>query len=292
MIVLSIDGGGILGLIPALVLARLEDECGPIGERVGILAGTSTGGIIAAALSVGIPASRLVKLYEDAGPRIFSRSLWRRLSTLGGLTDPSYSPDALESELRDLFGGARLSDCATPLLVPTYDIGARAPYLIKSWKATPDHLLREVCRSTSAAPTYFPPAQMDGRTLIDGGIYLNNPAFAAWAEAVKVGTPVADVTVISLGTGEQPGCSYDGAHTWGPLRWARPAIKAAMDGSVDAADHYTRLLTADYHRVNPSLPRGLEMDSADSRSITEIRRIAEAYMDRFGISGMIEALNR
>jgi hypothetical protein len=278
--ILSIDGGGILGLIPALVLERLERECGPVGKHVDILAGTSTGGIIAAALSVGVPASRLVELYEGRGPRIFHRSLWRRLSTLGGLTDPTYSPNALEDELRSLFGRLRLSDANTRLLVPTYDIGARAPYLVKSWRPTPDHLLREVCRATSAAPTYFPPATMDGRKLIDGGIYLNNPAFSAWAEVVKAGATIADISVLSLGTGQCTPCDYTGADDWGPIQWARPAISAAMDGSVDTADHYCGLLASEYVRINPTLPRGIAMDSADPRSIGVIRELAEQWMER------------
>ncbi len=157
--ILSIDGGGILGLIPAVVLAEIEARTGRMAaELFDLVAGTSTGGIVACAVAAGVPAAEVAGLYRDRGREIFSSSWGRRMGTAFGLVGPQYGAAGLEAALADVFGDRRLSEVGVELLVPAYDIEARCPVLFKSSKARRDgrrdFLLRDVARATSAGASH------------------------------------------------------------------------------------------------------------------------------------------
>src|SRR5208337_3624634 len=179
--VLSIDGGGIRGILPACVLQEIETRTGKdIASLFHLISGTSTGGIIACGLLKGVPADKLKDLYVKEGGNIFSHSGWRTMETLWNLNGPKYSAENLESTLKSTFGDTWLSETSGPeLLVPSYCItlpkpvgldgdrvqSTRMPFLFKSWKArgtlldsgdVPEALdfrLLDVARATSAAPT-------------------------------------------------------------------------------------------------------------------------------------------
>src|SRR5215210_2814838 len=192
--VLSIDGGGIRGIIPALVLAELERRAGRrTFELFDLIAGTSTGGIVACAVCAPdpLPASELVKLYEEEGPEIFDRSLFQRIRSAEGLLDEKYDDAALDRALERFLGMKRLAETKPDLIVPAYDTALPGPYFFKSSKAreTPesdDFPLSIVARATSAAPTYFEPVESGERSLVDGGVFATNPAMCALAEALNV----------------------------------------------------------------------------------------------------------
>jgi len=254
--VLAIDGGGIRGLIPAAFLNRLEQEtehC--ISDLFDYISGTSTGGILALGLGLKRPnqakpytAAELSSLYTAEGGRIFSRSLLHRIGALENLNGPKYPEDGVDEVLRKYFAGMRLRDARTNVLVTAYAIELRCPFFFRSWQAqatetslTHDFEAWQVARSTSAAPTYFPPNQAqaaDGRTyaLIDGGMYANNPALCAWVEAHDR-HPGADILVVSLGTGnENKKVRYDAAKNWGLIGWAPRLIDVIFDGVSDTVD--------------------------------------------------------
>ena len=171
--ILSIDGGGIRGIIPATVLAEVERRTGkPVAEAFDLIAGTSTGGILALALTrpgdAGGPAYRaedLVGLYEREGPGIFSRSLCKRIRSVDGLLDERYPSHGLEDALDTYLGDARLSDALTDVIVPAYDIERRGTFFFKSRKArideADDFAMRDAAHATSAAPTYFEPVRIE-----------------------------------------------------------------------------------------------------------------------------------
>src|SRR5215218_10185519 len=171
MRVLAIDGGGIRGLIPALVLTELERRAGRrIFEMFDLIAGTSTGGILACALCAPdpLPASELVALYEEEGPKIFDRSLFQRIKSAEGLLDEKYDSAALDRALTRFLADKRLSETTPDLIVPSYDTAAPGPYFFKSRKAREspaqdDFPLSVVARATSAAPTYFEPSEVGAR---------------------------------------------------------------------------------------------------------------------------------
>jgi patatin-like phospholipase/acyl hydrolase len=264
--VLSIDGGGIRGVIPAAVLAEIERRAGrTIPEMFDLLAGTSTGGIIALGLTVpgdgGGPrwrAADLLELYRREGEHIFSRSVWQRVRTAGGALDEKYPAAGLEAALLRYFGDARLRDALTPVLVTSYELERRKPFFFRSSRAaadpTYDFPMREAARATSAAPTYFEPPQLvndaDGQryALVDGGVFANNPSMCAHAE-VLASDRAADVIVVSLGTGQlnRP-IHHADAKDWGLLGWARSIFDVVMDGVSDTTDYQLeQVLGAERH---------------------------------------------
>lgn len=290
MNVLAIDGGGILGLIPALILAEIEERIGrPAAEVFGLAAGTSTGGIIACAVAAGLQARTVVELYRSRGREIFSRSVAHRLASGFGLFGPQYGAEGLEAALADVFGERRLSGTVTEMLVPAYDIEARRPVFFSRAKALErprrDYLLRDVCRATAAAPTYFPPARLAGPgggevlALVDGGLAANNPSACALAETAKRG--LWPGLVLSLGTGssERPYLLRQ-ARRWGLARWARPLIDCMFDAQSDAAAYQCGVILGRdrYCRWQTALPPGLSMDDASARAIETIEAVARGWL--------------
>lgn len=289
-LILSIDGGGILGLIPAMVLAEIEARTGRLaGSLFESVSGTSTGGIIVSGASVGIPARQIADLYRQRGAQIFSRSWLHRLATGWGLWGPQYCAAGIEAALAGVFGDRRLSDCTTSLLVPCYDIEARTSTLFKSAKAATDprrdFYVRDVCRATSAAPTYFPPARVtslagDVVTAVDGGLYANNPTMCALTQAVKAGA-LDSVAMVSLGTGQiSAPYLYNRARRWGAARWLRPLLACMFDGQSDIAAHQCQtLLGRDrFIRLQPALAEDIAMDDASPDAIETLEAVARGLI--------------
>jgi len=259
--ILSIDGGGIRGIIPALVLARLEAMAGePVAKLFDLIAGTSTGGILALGLTCPeepgssrpkFKAADLVKLYKDNGRQIFSSSHWHHLTSLRGVLDERYSSAGVESVLEESFGVTNLSQSLVDVVVTAYEIEQREPFFFRTEYArkpprpdeTFDYPMWEVARATSAAPTYFEPHLLRGKrpgeryALVDGGVFANNPGMCAWADA-KRRFGNRPVVVVSLGTGQltRP-YPYDRARDWGLAGWARPVLEIIFDGVSDVVDH-------------------------------------------------------
>jgi uncharacterized protein len=125
-------------------------------------------------------------LYEEEGPRIFDRSIFQRIRSAEGLLDEKYDSTALDRALARFLEDKRLSRTRPELIVPAYDAAQPGPYFFKTTKAREspgdDFPLSVVARATSAAPTYFEPSAIDGRALVDGGIFAVNPAMSAFGE--------------------------------------------------------------------------------------------------------------
>lgn len=312
--ILSIDGGGIRGIIPARILQRIEEATGkPARDLFHLIAGTSTGGIIGCGLLSGKTARQMGDLYAAEGGDIFRRSLWDRVSALGGLSKPDYDPIPLELVLYRELGDAWLSQVTdAELLVPSYAIQLpytvagtapglmypRMPYFFKSWKArgadlepyeTPqqyDFPLRSICRATSAAPTYFPPALIANARgeqygMIDGGVFANNPALCALASAYKLWPDADDYMLVSLGTGSlQRPIPYNQAKDWGAVQWVRPILNILMDGNADTVCYQVDQILEDAHYrfdialgENPRQDPNAVNEDFDDASPDNIRRI-------------------
>jgi patatin-like phospholipase/acyl hydrolase len=282
--ILAIDGGGIRGIIPAVVMDRIERRTGqPIAHLFHMIAGTSTGGILALGLTKpgaggnapAMTAADAIALYRDRGEKIFSRSLWKGFSSLGGLADEKYDEEDIEEVLEDALDDTWLSEALADVLVTTYDLEAREPHFFKSWKARGEDLragetaadrdvpIRHAARATSAAPTYFEPAPIQNRSqnarrcLVDGGVYANNPAQCALASARKIYPKASRYLVVSLGTGllERPIPCQD-AKGWGLLGWARPVLNIIFDGVSDTVDYQlAEALGRTYYRFETDLRR-------------------------------------
>ncbi|NOK64444.1 MAG: patatin [Chloroflexi bacterium AL-W] len=259
--ILSIDGGGIRGIIPALILAEIEQRTQRnIADLFDLIVGTSTGGIIALGLTkpdaTGKPvysANDLATLYRTKGDRIFVRSVLRRLTSLGNVADEKYDSKAIERFLQEYFGETQLKDALTNVLVTSYEIERRFPFFFKSERAQRDESYNfpmwQVARATTAAPTYFEPLSIemendqDYYALIDGGVFANNPAMCGYVEAQRMYPDASDMIVVSLGTGNLTRrLSIDDAQNWGLLEWAQPILGIAFDGVSNTVDYQLQML--------------------------------------------------
>jgi patatin-like phospholipase/acyl hydrolase len=286
MRVLAIDGGGIRGLIPALVLTEMERRAGRrIFEMFDLIAGTSTGGILACALCAPdpLPASELVALYEEEGPKIFDRSLFQRIKSAEGLLDEKYDGSALDRALERFLEHKRLAETRPNLIVPAYDTALPGPYFFKTTKAqatpeTDDVPLSVVARATSAAPTYFEALEAGSRALVDGGVFAGNPAMCAFAEVLNE-VDAREVVLLSLGTGQRTRQrSFEEIKDWGVAMWARPILDVVFDGVSDAV-HYQldHVLGGDrYWRLQTELTLASDdLDDATEDNLAKLRGHAD-----------------
>jgi len=298
--ILSIDGGGIRGIIPAVVLSEIENRTQrPIAALFDLIAGTSTGGIVTLALTIpktaGAPlyaAKQLVDMYEREGGRIFSRPIWHRLKACGNLAHEKFPCSGIEGVLLEYFGGARLRDASTDVLIASYEIERSVPFFFRSSMARhrPDYDFpaRDVARAASAAPTYFQPMKLpsgtnsDSYTLIDGGVFANNPAACALVEARTTHPAAAGYLVVSLGTGELVhSLVYDFAKDWGLAQWAAPMLDIVFDGVSKTVDYQLRQLLPDtaghcqrYYRFQTTLDgRNHRLDNASPANITALKAL-------------------
>jgi len=271
--VLSVDGGGIRGLIPALVLAEVERRTGRrVRELFDLVAGTSTGALIACALARPdpLPAAEVADSYAQDGPRIFSRTLRKRIASADGRLDERYAASGLESVLRQRLGAARLADAAPRVLVTAYDVQARRPVVLRGEDGV---TMAAACRASAAAPAYFEPVRLGDASLVDGGVHAVNPALIAYAEA----DGELDV-LLSLGTGAHTRpLVHDRVRGWGRLQWALPILDVVFDGSADTvAQALGLVLGGDHVRLQTPLREASDdLDDARPGDLAALRREAE-----------------
>lgn len=282
--VLSLDGGGIRGVLSAVILDRLERRH-PFLGRVDLFAGTSTGGILSLGLAAGYTPADLIELYTGHGPQVFADSFLDDFVDMGRLVGAEYSLDHLETLLYERFGGMTLAEMPHRVLISSFDLdnGATQPGR-RSWKpkffhnfpgddSDGDQEVVDVALRTSAAPTYFPVHQ----GFIDGGVIANNPSTCALAQALNPetgGQTVDQVALLSLGTGRNPKYLEAESADWGLAQWAPHLVSLMLEGSVDNADYQCRqILGGRYMRINPLLPQPIDLDGVDQ--IPLLRQIGE-----------------
>lgn len=312
--ILSIDGGGIRGLLPARVLEEIRrrldgsGESRPFFDLFDLIAGTSTGALIALALALPdddgterFTASQIVELYERRGTELFPASFRSALHTAVQAFRHKYSAEPLERLLREVFGDASLRGAATNVLVTSFDTEAMQPHCMKhrprrgDWTDDPDYYMKDAARASAAAPTYFPPAHVspigepDRRlSLIDGAVFANNPSGLAFVESTKIFPQESEFLVLSLGTGDpQQGYLYKDVHSWGYVEWVSPMkgfpIGAMMSaGQSEAVGHQlNRMRGVRYVRMNVPLDGcSLAMDDASKRNLSCLASLADRMIER------------
>lgn len=207
--ILSIDGGGIRGIYPAHILRCIEERLQiNLLESFDMIAGTSTGSIIAAGIAVGVPAADIVKMYKQHGAEIFRRkSFLFPGRSIQPIFESVYDAQCLENVLSEVFKDKTLGGIKIPLLIPSTDIGNGCVHVLKSSYSkefTRDNnvLLKDAILASCSAPTYFDPHRLNEYLLADGGLWANNPALAATIDAQKrLGAAQDDIQILSIGTG-------------------------------------------------------------------------------------------
>jgi patatin-like phospholipase/acyl hydrolase len=273
--ILSLDGGGVKGIFAAGVLAAIEDDLKiKIADHFDLIAGTSTGGIIAVGLGLGLSPRELVEFYLSEGPKIFPQ--WCGIKSLQHWMFRKYSSKPLEDALKRCFKGMRLGDSKKRLVIPSYNLGADDVYIFRT--AHHERLRRDfkvpawkVAKATSAAPTYFSCVRdVDNLRLIDGGVWANNPTLVAAAEAVgTLNIPIESLYVFSMGTSQAVNNRKWRLNWGGIIPWAirAQAIDVIMRSqSIGINNQATFLLGSDHIlRLDPKV-------AADEFSLDGIRK--------------------
>jgi len=275
--ILCIDGGGIKGTQPAAFLATLEEDLDrPIGEYFDLIAGTSTGGLLAIGLALGLTAQDMLALYVERGPYIFGQSepktglakIARRFGqTLKHVREPKHNADILHEELSAVLKDARIGDARTRLLVPSWDADQRSCYIYKTahherlntdYKKT----ALDAAMATASAPTYFKRHRtVDDVGLLDGGVWANNPIGIAAVEATTLlGWSPDSLRILSLGCvdevymlPESPGFGGLGLNV----------LSLFMDGQSRGAIGMAKLITGHPYereaifRYSPTVPQNV-----------------------------------
>jgi patatin-like phospholipase/acyl hydrolase len=287
--ILSIDGGGIRGVLSITILKRLQEKFPDFLSKIDLFAGTSTGGILALALASGKTPEQALKLYVEKGKDVFMDTPFDDIKDAFGLAGAEYSNAGLRTALVDEFGNdMRLQDLKSRVLISSFDldnesVNAEIP---QTWKPKffhnfpgedndGDQSVVDVALRTAAAPTFFPIYQ----GYIDGGVVANNPSMCALAQAVdkKTGKQrLSRVVLLSISTGGYPKYLPEMDGDWGLLKWGKNLIDIMMEGSVEVA-HYqcSRILGNRYHRIAPRLSRPIGLGNIDE--IPALQKAGEDY---------------
>lgn len=314
--VLSVDGGGVRGLIPALLVEDIVRRVGFLRYRTGrsgemqahdlfdIFAGTSTGALLTLGLTLPQPhtPSQIVEVYRRKSGTIFPVSRFSSVLAMRQAFTEKYDHHPVEKVLSDLFGDTTLSQARSNLLVAAYNTDDRGPFFFKHYTEetvrrsaalrnasaeNPDFYLRDVARATTAAPTYFVPAQITSLagvtySLVDGGLVANNPALSAYVEARKLYRDARRYVIVSIGTGRSGrSFSHEVIKRWGYLDWVSPThgvpVTAMMwDGQSESVAHALKSLPrVEYFRFNADLGAvSEEMDDAREENLHRVEALA------------------
>ena len=258
MLILSLDGGGVRGMLTATLLMRIEAELPGWLEHVDLFAGASTGAIIALGLANGSTPLESFEFYRDRLPDIFRQSWWRKFSTLWRA---KYTNVALKKHLGEIFGEDTVGDLKKDILIATYYLGRKEPFEPSRARfydgSDIDVSLAKLALWSGSAPTYLPSADRH----VDGGLAANNCSVCAVAYQEGKGTPLSEIKVLSIGTGRHGGVLEGGDK--GLTYWGLKLLTPFVDGSVDVADFQARNMLGDdgaYHRLQPSLIEEIDLD--------------------------------
>lgn len=313
--ILSIDGGGIRGILPGEILVSLEHKLkvksgnpdARIGDFFDLIAGTSTGAVLGAAYicpdKEGKPkfsAQEAVNIYLKEGGKVFDTGIWPYLDKLKLLRGEKYSTHELEKVLKKYFGNTKLSKLLKPTCFVSYDIKKREQIIFRQHCAIVRHedfLVRDLLQGSTAAPTYFEPARINSLpprnkkyVLIDGGMVASDPALCAYSEAIKFTgvSGIKDMIIVSLGTGKQlKSYKYKEAKNWGILNWARPTIDIALNGGAQMTHYYLKQISSTventkYYRIQPDLYKAdPAMDNASPENIKKLKKSGKKNAEFF-----------
>lgn len=306
--ILSIDGGGIRGIIPGMILVALEEKIqratknqnAHLTDYFDFFAGTSTGGILLSILlcpddenpqKQKYTAKQALDIYLEHGVEIFSANRWRRFLGKFGLVSELYDATILEKILDGYFGNKKLSELLRPCIITAYDIELRKNHLFRQQKAishgaSRDFYIKDVCRATSAAPTYFAVAEIFSLAktrypLVDGGVFAHNPSLSALLEVMKTYKTyrIDDVWILSLGTGlSKISYQYEDFKKKKAISIGPALVDIMSSSSAESSNYFLKQLfrsvneSNNYIRIDPNNLSSINsaMDAATPSNIQKI----------------------
>ncbi len=306
--ILAIDGGGVRGIIPAVVLSYLEQKIQQLSDNkkarlvdyFDLFSGTSTGGLIVAGLLMpdknGRPkysAANIVDMYLDSAKIIFQSSFIDNIKSVSGLLDVKYSPKDAKFVYTNYFTDCELKYLLKPCLIPAYNLTLGKNYFFRQSKArnnnAHNYYLRDVLLAATAAITYFPPAEIQTvnkklkNCFVDGGIFAINPALCAYAEFRQLNKSLLskNTLVLSLGTGKQNTLlKCNDIKHWGAVEWRDPgshliATALANESSYELAAVYCD--NNNYFRINPIIDdtHNAKLDNSDDDYLKFLSELAQ-----------------
>ncbi|HET6225894.1 MAG TPA: patatin-like phospholipase family protein [Bacteroidia bacterium] len=313
--ILSIDGGGIRGILPGQIMVTLEKKLqtlsnnpqARVADYFDMIAGTSTGGILTCLYLYPdeknptrplFTTEEAVNLYLENGGGIFKESHIRE----DGLRQEKYPVVAIEELLKKYFKNTRLSELLKPCLITSYNIYARSTHFFTQHDAKEnkahDFYLYDVARGTSAAPTYFEPAGVTSLTgimypVVDGGVFASNPALCAYAEARQKfkskNSERMDMFMLSIGTGsKKESYAYNKTKGWGKMGWVKPVLDIMLSGASETVDFQMKHIFDaincgdNYYRINPDIGKAsIEMDDASPENLKALKEAGTATAEKY-----------
>ena len=299
--ILSIDGGGIKGIVPAVVLLHLEkllkqlsnDQNSRIHDYFDLFSGASTGAIIIAGLlspdknnHPKYSPEEILDLYLENGHIIFNSSFFQEIKSVSGIVNVKYDPEGLESVFEKYFGKSELKGLLKPSLIPVYDLSRGKNYFFRQQKAltSPRHnfYVKDLLRGATSALSYFPPAQIstvndrEHRCFIDGGVFANNPALSAYAEFRYHNSNLhaKDTMMLSLGTGRKTtNLDCEVTANWGAAEWLYQGSYLTSNAVASASDYQL-------NAVYDNKPNYLRLDASfDDEQSSSMDNTDKEYLD-------------
>lgn len=310
--ILSIDGGGIRGIIPALVLVELErilqqksnNPKARIADYFDLFAATSSGAILTSillfpdesGLKPKYSAKDAVDLYIIHGSKIFETNFLSKVLADVGFISEKYTPKNMEAIFNDYFGETKISQLLKPCLITAYNIELRKAHFFRQHVArqkgdTKDFYVKDACRATSAAPSYFRPAEIFSLSntrypLIDGGIVANDPILTAVIEAARLSETnnPADKIILSLGSGiNSKAYQYDIMRSRAAIRTVPYLLDMMMSSSSEVNQFIIKQIFKANHRseyylrINPTNLSSIDekIDNASLKNISKLKALGE-----------------
>ncbi len=324
MRILSIDAGGVRGLLPALLLSEIEARTGKqIWQLFDLVTGTGTGALLAIGLTVParsgkpLPAAKLQTIFDQPKRSLYRRTWLRKFAAHLRGVQPNYSNSNLRVWAQHHYMDTTLSEAKTGLLLPVYDLERRQPYFFKSWKAQGQQLkdkseiyqdrnfrVRDMVGATMAEPGLFDPkiiGSQSGRrlTVIDGNLFAAHPGLCGLVSSHRLRPEAKTYRMVSLGTGQDTkGVSLLQARGWDSLKWQKQMLNLALDGMQGSIDYQLREILGpeNYLRVNPELALRKPLRGPDDLRLIHrdaVRKAAMGAIEKDPIfSTILSDLNR
>lgn len=302
--VLSIDGGGIRGIVTAHILNNIEkllqeytnNKNEKLINHFDLCAGTSTGSIIVAILNIkdknGIPlysCQDVLDMYNNESQYIFKRTFKHKIKSLFGLIKVKYNNKYLKDTLNKYLKNTKVQDTYKNTMITSVNLNDNSLFLFKSYGSNQEYNLSDAVLASSAAPTYFKPIKIYKKdtpiTLTDGGMGMNNPTLSSYLECKKLYKD-DNINILSLGTGyKTKPLQYNKVKKWGIAKWLKEIVNTILTANNRATDYqcnmlYKHIINGNYTRINGELfYASNKIDDVSNKNLENLQKDAQVIFD-------------